>query len=106
MQTALLSKAGAALEVIEVPSPPLQPSSVRVRILATHVLSFTDQVVKGLFYPIPTPYTPGLAAIGIVEETSDEGSGLEAGQKVFCSPLIAARNNTQAPERSSRDGSG
>jgi alcohol dehydrogenase len=73
---------------------------VRVRVLATPILSFTHLVVGGQFpFPLPTPYTPGLCAIGIVEETADDVTGLQVGQKVFCSPLIADRHNTDAPER-------
>jgi alcohol dehydrogenase len=40
-----------------------------------------------------------LCAIGIVEDTADDVSGLTAGQKVFCSPLISSRNNSGEPER-------
>ncbi|OOM78091.1 zinc-binding dehydrogenase [Clostridium sp. BL-8] len=99
MQAAVLHQAGTPLEVKEVVLPKLQASSVRVRVLATHVLSFTQQVVSGQFFPIPTPYIPGLCAIGIVEAISDDISGIKIGQKVFCSPLISARNNSQVPER-------
>ena len=99
MQKAFLSKAGIPLDIIEAPEPELQASSVRVRVLASHVLSFTDKVMGGLFFPIPTPYTPGPSAIGVVEEISEEITGLKPGQKVFCSSLISARNNTPFPER-------
>lgn len=99
MKAAVLHQAGLPLEVQETAVPQLQASSIRVRVLAIHVLSFTRQVVGGLFFPIPTPYTPGLCAIGVVEEVSDDVSGIKLGQKVFCSPLISARNNLRAPER-------
>ncbi|WP_052702911.1 zinc-binding dehydrogenase [Paenibacillus beijingensis] len=100
MKTAVLHQTGSPLEVIEVSPPMLMPSSVRVRVLATHVLSFTHLVVGGQFpFPLPTPYTPGLCAIGTVEATADDVTGLAVGQKVFCSPLIVSRNNAESPER-------
>lgn len=99
MRAAVLHQSGSPLEVNEVSTPQLSASSVRVRVLATHVLSFTNQVVGGQFFPVPAPYTPGLCAIGVVEALSDDVSGLKTGQKVFCSPLISARNNSQVPER-------
>jgi alcohol dehydrogenase len=100
MKAAVLYQTGSPLEVKEVLSPPLHASSVRVRVLATHILSFTNQVVGGQFpFPLPTPYTPGLCAIGIVEDVADDVSGIKAGQKVFCSPLISSRNNSEDPER-------
>jgi alcohol dehydrogenase len=100
LKAAVLQQAGSPLEVKEVSSPPLHASSVRVRVLATHILSFTNLVVGGQFpFPLPTPYTPGLCAIGIVEDIADDVSDIKVGQKVFCSPLITSRNNSEAPER-------
>jgi alcohol dehydrogenase len=100
LKAAVLHQTGTPLEVQEIQSPKLYASSVRVRVLATPILSFTHVVVGGQFpFPLPTPYTPGLCAIGIVEEVADDVSGLQAGQKVFCSPLITARNNSEEPER-------
>ncbi|QYR22563.1 zinc-binding dehydrogenase [Paenibacillus sp. sptzw28] len=100
MKAAVLHESGSPLKVTEVSSPPLRSSSVRVRVLATHILSFTNQVVGGQFpFPLPTPYTPGLCAIGFVEDLADDVSGLTVGQKVFCSPLVSSRNNSGEPER-------
>ena len=100
MRAAILHKAGSPLEVKEVPAPQLHASSVRVRVLATHILPFTGLVVGGQFpFPLPTPYTPGLCAIGVIEDVADDVHSLRIGQKVFCSPLISSRNNSQAPER-------
>jgi alcohol dehydrogenase len=100
MNAAILKQAGLPLEVQEVQPPRLHASSVRVRVLSTHILPFTSLVVGGrLPFPLPTPYIPGLCAIGIVEETADDVRGILPGQKVFCSPLISDRTNSQAPER-------
>lgn len=99
MKAAILHRPGVALEVEETPIPQLRPASVQVRVLATHILSFTDQVVGGQIpFPLPTPYIPGLSAIGSIEAIADDVSGLRVGQKVFCSPLISSRN-IQNPER-------
>lgn len=100
LKAAVLQKPGVRLELQEVPPPKAGPSGVLVRVLATHILSFTHLVTGGQFpFPLPVPYTPGLCAIGIVEETAGDVTGLAAGQKVFCSPLISARGNSEEPER-------
>jgi alcohol dehydrogenase len=100
MKAALLSQSGSPLEVREVPLPRLYASSVRVRVLSTHILSFTQQVLGGqLPFPLPTPYIPGLSAIGIVEDVAEDVAGIRPEQTVFCSPLISSRNNSASPER-------
>ncbi len=98
MKAAVLHQAGTALAVEETPGPQLRPSGVRIRVLATHILSFTDQVVGGQSpFPLPTPYIPGLSAVGAIEALADDVFGLRIGQRVFCSPLISSRN-IQDPE--------
>jgi len=100
LKAAILRRTGTPLTVEEVPAPELPASSVRVRVLATPILSFTNIVVGGQFpFPLPTPYTPGLCAIGIVDELAGDVTGLRRGQKVFCSPLIADRNVSDSPEK-------
>lgn len=45
MKAAVLYQAGTPLEVKEIPSPVLRASSVRVRVTATPILSFTHLVM-------------------------------------------------------------
>jgi alcohol dehydrogenase len=99
MKAARLYQQGAALQIEEIDSAFLPPGGVRVRVLSTHLLSFTQKLLSGqLPVPLPTPYTPGTGAIGIIEETADDVNGIEVGTRVFCSPYLTSVINGNTPE--------
>lgn len=89
MLAARLEAVGTELEVKRVARPELPPDGVRVRVLAAQVLPFSAEVIAGSFpFPLPTPYTFGSSAVGIVEEVADGVSGFALGERVFCDPYL------------------
>ena len=78
------------LKVEEIAEPNLRSGSAIVKVLSTHVPSFTEGVVSGkLGYSFPDfPFTLGTSAIATIEAVADDVFGLEIGQKVFCDPYI------------------
>ena len=68
MKAARLYEVGKPLKVEEVPEPILKPGSAIIKLLGSHIPSFTTQVLSGeLGYMLPPlPFTPGPNAIGVV----------------------------------------
>ncbi|MDP4093467.1 MAG: zinc-binding dehydrogenase [Bacillota bacterium] len=98
MKAAVLQEKGQTLQVINVKEPIPVVGGVKVRVTASHVLSFTKNLFSGLIpVPLPTPYIPGPSAIGIVEEIAGDSGGLEKGDKVFCNPYITSKGQTEVP---------
>ncbi len=95
MKAARLHKLNTPLRMEEVPLPILQPGGVLVRVLAAHIPSFTHGVLSGaLGYALPPlPYTPGGAAVGVVEAVAENVFDFEAGQLVFCDPYLYSHHN-------------
>jgi alcohol dehydrogenase len=92
MKAALLKEKGQNLQVEDIPAPLPAPGGVKIRVIASHILSFTQNLFSGdIPVQLPTPYIPGPSAIGIVEELTGETTGLEVGQKVFCNPYITSK---------------
>ncbi|WML48969.1 zinc-binding dehydrogenase [Neobacillus sp. PS3-34] len=95
MKAAVLQEKGQFLQITDMPAPTLLPGSVRVKVTASHILSFSQYLFGGQIpVPLPTPYIPGPSAIGIVEEVANDVSGIEIGQKVFCNPYITSKEQT------------
>lgn len=98
MLAARLERAGQPLEVREVPMPELPPDGVRVRVQAAQVLPFSHAVLAGEFpFPLPTPYTFGSSAVGVVDEIADGVSGVEPGDQVFCDPYLPGDQHDGGP---------
>jgi len=72
------------LSLKEVPSPPMRPNQVRVRIRACG-LNFADTLMVAGQYQVkpPLPFVPGIEAAGEVVETGADVSGLRPGQRVM-----------------------
>lgn len=79
------------LQTVTTPTPSI--GQVLVTVLATPLLSYTREVLKGELFPLVHPLTPGIAAIGRVSSTGADNTALKDGQLVFCNPLIRARNS-------------
>lgn len=100
MKAARLSEVGKPLKVEEVPEPVLRSGGAIIKLLGSHVPSFTKQVISGeLGYMLPPlPFTPGSSAIGVVEAVADDVFGIEVGQQVFCDPFIYSRTMSGQPD--------
>jgi alcohol dehydrogenase len=94
MKAVRLERAGSPLRIEEIADPMPRSGGVVVKILYAPVLSFMKQIVSGeLGYMMPTPFTPGANAIGLVEAVADDVFGLKPGQPVYIDPSIASHNN-------------
>src|SRR5919198_5509501 len=92
MKAARLMEPGRPLEVAEFPVPSPRPGGVVVRVEAAQVLPFTHLVLSGgTPFTLPTPYTPGSSAVGIVDAVADDVFGLEIGQRVYLDPYLTSR---------------
>ncbi len=100
MKAARLNAPGEPLVIEEIPVPAVHPDGVVVRVLSSHMMSYTDEVFSGGEgrLPTPTPYTPGLSAVGFVEEVGDDVVGLAEGDFVFCNPHVVDAAPDRDPE--------
>ena len=79
------------VEVGEFPSPPLDPSQVRVRVSAAAV-NFPDVLLVANEYQIklPTPFVPGSEFAGTVVEVGADVRDLRVGDRVFGTGISGA----------------
>jgi NADPH:quinone reductase len=77
--------------VEEMPSPPVGPGEVRVRIGAAAV-NFPDVLLVAGDYQIqaPTPFVPGSEFAGVVEEVADDVDRVVVGERVSGTTLVGA----------------
>lgn len=95
MKAVRLEQAGSPLRLEDIAEPTPQPGGVVVKILCAPVLAFMKQAFSGnLGYTMPTPFTPGANAVGVVEAVASDVFGLEPGQPVYVDPSMASRNNS------------
>ncbi len=74
-----------ALEVKDIPAPPLRPGAIRIRIAAAGVSFATQLVVAGTYQRRPPlPFVPGTEAVGtVMEAASDVADPPPPGTRVF-----------------------
>ncbi|MDN3565531.1 NADPH:quinone oxidoreductase family protein [Paeniroseomonas aquatica] len=74
-----------ALELRDIPPPPLRPGSVRIRVEAAGVSFATQLVVAGKYQrKPPLPFTPGTEVAGtVLESAPDVADPLPPGTRVF-----------------------
>jgi len=74
-----------ALELREIPSPPLRPGGLRLRVEAAGVSFATNLVVEGRYQRRPPlPFTPGTEVVGrVVEAAPDVTDAPPPGTRVF-----------------------
>jgi NADPH:quinone reductase-like Zn-dependent oxidoreductase len=72
------------LRTVELPSPPVGPGEVRIKVSAAGV-NFADvQMRMGLYPEAPhTPFVPGFEVAGVVAETGPQVRSFRRGQRVF-----------------------
>src|SRR3954453_2026459 len=73
-----------ALEVKDIPPPPLRPGGVRIRVEASGVSFATQLVVAGTYQrKPPLPFSPGTEISGTVLETAPDVTGFTPGMRIF-----------------------
>ena len=79
MKAALLKEIGKPLEMIDMDDPIILPGSVKVKVLASHLMSYTKEVFSGKAgrNTPPVPFIPGLSAVGIIENFAEDVYGLQ-----------------------------
>lgn len=70
-----------ALQVHDVPTPDPGEGEARVRVTASGV-NFIDVYTRTGAYSVPTPFTPGMEAAGVVDAVGPGVSGLSVGDRV------------------------
>jgi alcohol dehydrogenase len=98
MRAARLEHPGAPLTIEAVPPPSPPPGGVRIRVEAAQVLPFSHAVLAGEFpFALPTPYTFGSSAVGVVEEAAEDVTGVCVGERVFCDPYLPEERPGREP---------
>ena len=100
MKAARLNTPGEPLQIEETQFPPLHPDGVIVKVLSSHMMSYTDEVLGAdeSRIPPPVPYTPGLSATAVIEQVGQDVSGLAPGDFVFCNPHVVDSAPGRDPE--------
>jgi NADPH:quinone reductase len=80
-----------AVEIENLPAPPVGPGQVRVRIDAAAV-NFPDVLLVANQYQltVPTPFVPGSEFAGTVAEVADDVSAVAVGDRVVGTTLVGA----------------
>lgn len=99
MKGALLKEFGQPLSIEEIADPESRAGEVVVRVLATPVLSYTNEVFSGERpYPLLLPLVPGCGAIGRVEKIGPDATRIKVGEMVFCDPTVRSRDDSLTPD--------
>jgi NADPH:quinone reductase-like Zn-dependent oxidoreductase len=99
MKAAVLNAFGSPLSIETVPDPILGTGEVIVDVVASGVLSYTNEVLSGARnYQLALPAIPGPGAIGRVRAIGPDSTHLAVGDWVFCDPTVRSRDNTQSPD--------
>jgi alcohol dehydrogenase len=99
MKAAVLKAFGSPLSIETVPAPVLGTGEVIVDVVATRVLSYTNEVFSGeRKYALELPVIPGPGGIGRVRALGPDATNLAVGDWVLCDPTVRSRDNAIAPD--------
>ncbi len=99
MKAALLKSFGTPLSIENVPAPVLGTGEVIVDVVATRVLSYTNEVLSGeRKYALALPVVPGAGCVGRVRAIGPDATKLAAGDWVLCDPTVRSRDDAIAPD--------
>src|ERR1700712_5736304 len=99
MKAAILKAWGSPLSIETMPDPIIGTGEVIVDVVATRVLSYTDEVFSGARkYLLDLPVVPGCGAIGRVRAVGPDATHLAIGDWVFCDPTVRSRDNSISPD--------
>ncbi len=99
MKAAMLKAFSQPLTIEDIPEPVPGAGEVLVRVLATPVLAYTQEVfTKARENHLQLPLVPGGGAIGRVERTGPDATRLTPGQLVFCDITVRSRDDSLSPD--------
>ena len=99
MKAAILKAWGSPLSIETMPDPVIGTGEVVVDIVATRVLSYTNEVFSGeRKYLLDLPVVPGCGAIGRVRAVGPDATHLAPGDWVLCDPTVRSRDNAVSPD--------
>lgn len=99
MKAAVLKSFGSPLAIENVPAPVLGTGEVIVDIVATRVISYTNEVLSGeRNYALDLPVVPGAGGVGRVRAIGPDATKLAIGDWVLCGPTVRARDDAIAPD--------
>ncbi|OAQ67735.1 alcohol dehydrogenase protein [Pochonia chlamydosporia 170] len=82
------------MSVVSQPYPQAGAGSAIIQVLAAGVLTYAGRVYSGQKpYPYPTPFVPGLSAIGRISEVGPDATSLTPGQLVYFDCFIQGRDD-------------
>ena len=85
------------LQLTTKPVPEVKSGSAIVRILASNLLSYTQDLFNGKRnYPYPAPYTPGCASVGRIVAIGDDATTLVPGDLVLVEVFLHGRDDPDA----------
>lgn len=99
MKAALWSAFDAPLAITDVPEPVLGTGEVIVDVVATPVVAYTGEVLRGERPTgIEPPLVPGPGAVGRVRAVGPDATRLQPGDWVYCDPTVRSRDDAVAPD--------
>ncbi|UNI13468.1 hypothetical protein JDV02_000211 [Purpureocillium takamizusanense] len=90
----VLENRDTGLELKTLPTPQPGLGSAIVRVEATCILPYYQNVIR--HYPIPTPLVGGFSAIGRIAAVGVDAASLKPGQLVYVDSVVRARDNPDA----------
>jgi alcohol dehydrogenase len=99
MKAAILNALGTPLAIETLPDPVLGTGEVIVDVVATRVLSYTNEVLSGeRNYSLHLPVVPGVGAIGRVRKVGPDATRLAPNDWVYCDPTVRSRDDALSPD--------
>ncbi|MGW7386381.1 alcohol dehydrogenase catalytic domain-containing protein [Streptomyces sp. NPDC054794] len=99
MRAAVLTEFGAPLTVREMPDPGAGGGEVVVKVLATCVLPYAEEVFSGRRnYPLEPPVVPGPGGVGRVVHVGPDATRLRIGDLVWCDCTVRSRDDVLTPD--------
>jgi alcohol dehydrogenase len=99
MKAAVLKALGSPLAIERVPDPVAGTGEVIVDVVATKVLSYTNEVFSGeRKYLLELPVIPGPGGIGRVRQIGPDATHLSIGDWVYCDPTVRSRDDALSPD--------
>jgi alcohol dehydrogenase len=99
MKAAILKAFGSPLAIETMPDPVLGTGEVVVDVVATGVLSYSNEVLSGERKSLlDTPVVLGPGAIARVRAVGPDATRLAVGDWVYCDPTVRSRDESLAPD--------